>query len=80
MKLRELLNESSIKNEYKKNYKKPMYAVVRDTVNGIDIVRDGITFDTAFYDWKNSRKKVFIAYIKNDKPTIIPEDEYKVGY
>lgn len=77
MKIRDLLNESNIKSEYKKNYKKSMYAVVRDTVNGVDIIRDGISFDTAFYDWKNSSKKVYIAYIdKKNKLTIIPEKEY----
>lgn len=75
MKLKELLNED-IKSEYKRNHKKSLYAVVRDTVNGIDIVREGISFDTAFYDWKNSSKKVYIAYMKNKKPIIIPESEY----
>lgn len=76
MKIRDILVEN-IKTEYKKNYKKQMYAVVRDTLNGIDIIRDGITFDTAFYDWKNSQKKVYIAYVEKDgKITIIPEEEY----
>jgi len=76
MNIKDFLIETNLKKEYKKNTRKSMYAVVRDTVNGIDIVRDGITFDTAFYDWKNSRKKVYIAYVKNDKVTIIPENEY----
>lgn len=80
MRIKEILLEN-IENEYKKNHKKPMYAVVRDTVNGVDIVRDGISFDTAFYDWKNSNQKVYIAYIKNGKPTIIPEDKYmQIGF